>query len=126
MTIKEVCEKYNVSADTLRYYEKEGLINPVPKVNGIRHYGEKELANIEFVMCMRGAGLPVDVLSKYIKLSRKGDSTAEERRNILIEQREILKEKIDDMQKAYERLNYKIDVYYTKIIQREKELLNKK
>ena len=58
MTIKEVAEKFNITADTLRFYEKEGLIRNVPRVNGIRNYGERELGNIEFVICMRGAGIP--------------------------------------------------------------------
>ncbi len=112
MTIKEVSEKYSISPDTLRFYEKEGLIRPVTRQNGIRQYGQKELDNIEFVLCMRGAGLTVEVLSKYIKLFDQGDNTIEERRQILIEEREKLKQKIDDMNKAYEKLNYKIDNYY--------------
>jgi len=126
MTIKDVCEKFDVSADTLRYYEKVGLINPVPKENGIRKYGKPELDNIEFVLCMRSAGIPIDVLAEYIKLVRDGEHTAEQRRNMLIEQRVILKEKLDDMQKAYEKLNYKIDVYYSKINPIEEKLINKK
>lgn len=123
MTIGEVSAKFNVSEDTLRFYEKVGLIPPVPKVGGKRNYGEKELNGIEFVMCMRGAGLSIEVLKEYIDLSKQGDATAEQRRNLLIKEREKLKNKLDDMNKAYERLNYKIDVYYTKILEREKKLL---
>ncbi len=123
MTIKEVSEKYNISADTLRYYEKIGLIMPVTRKNGIRHYGETELNNVEFVLCMRGAGLPLEVLAKYINLAAEGDSTAEQRRQMLIDERENLKQKIADMQKALDKLNYKIDVYYTDILGKEKQML---
>ena len=123
MTIKEVSEKYNISEDTLRFYEKVGIIRPVTRKNSRRVYGEKELSNIEFVVCMRSAGIPVDVLEKYIKLFDQGEETAGQRRQLLIDQREILKKKINDMNKALEKLTYKIDVYYEHILKREKELL---
>lgn len=123
MTIKEVSEKYNISQDTLRYYEKIGIVRPVTRKNGIRQYGDKELRNIEFVLCMRGAGLPIEVLSEYIKLFDQGDVTIEKRRQILIDQREILKKRIADMNEALNKLNYKIDVYYNDILKREKELI---
>ena len=125
MTIKEVSEKFSISQDTLRYYEKVGIIKPVTRKNGIRQYEEKELANIEFVVCMRNAGLPIEVLSEYIKLFDKGDETAAERRQLLINQREILKQKIEEMTVALERLNYKIDVYYNEMLEKEKELLRR-
>lgn len=123
MTIKQVSEKYNISQDTLRYYEKEGIILPVTRKNGIRNYGEKELANIEFVLCMRNAGLSVEVLKEYLKLFEQGKDTEEERRQLLINEREKLKSKISDMNAALERLNYKIDVYYNEIVEKEKKLL---
>lgn len=125
MTIKEVSEKYGISQDTLRYYEKVGIIRPVTRKNGIRQYGEQELANIEFVICMRNAGLSIDVLIKYIKLFDQGDETASARRQLLIDEREKLIEKIKEMNKALERLNYKIDVYYSEIMEKEKELIKK-
>ncbi len=123
MGIKEVSEKFGISQDTLRFYEKIGIIRPVTRKNGIRQYGEKELANIEFVVCMRNAGLPIDALIKYIKLFDKGDETMDERRQLLIDQREKLKQKIEEMNVALEKLNYKIDVYYNEMLKSEKELL---
>lgn len=122
MTIKEVSEKFGVSQDALRYYEKIGVIHSVPRKNGIRQYGESEIANVEFVICMRNAGLPVEVLVEYMRLIGEGDATAERRREILMEQRQVLKEKIENMQKAYELLNYKVDVYYTKLLKIEQKL----
>lgn len=119
MTIKEVSEKYGLSQDTLRYYEKVGIIKPVPRKNGIRQYGPKELANIEFVQCMRSAGVSVEVLIKYIKLFDQ-EGTEEARKQLLIDEREKLKSKIADMNAALEKLNYKIDVYYKEIVKKEK------
>lgn len=126
MTIKEVSEKFNISQDTLRYYEKIGLISKVPRKSGIRNYGEEELKNIEFVICMRNAGLSIEALAEYLSLFKEGDKTIELRRNILIRERDKLALKIEDMKKAYERLNYKIDVYYSVILQKEKETCDKK
>ena len=58
MTIKEVSEKYNISADTIRYYERIGLLPPIPrKANGIRDFDEVSCNWIEFVKCMRNAGV---------------------------------------------------------------------
>lgn len=126
MTIKEVSEKFDISQDTLRYYEKIGLISKVPRKSGIRNYGEEELKNIEFVICMRNAGLSIEALAEYLSLFKEGDKTIELRRNILIRERDKLALKIEDMKKAHERLNYKIDVYYSVILQKEKETFDKK
>ncbi len=125
MTIKEVSEKYKISQDTLRYYEKVGIIRPVKRKNGIRQYGEQELSNIEFIVCMRSAGLPINVLIEYIKLFDQGEETESARRQLLIDEREKLKSKIAEMNVALERLNYKIDVYYKDIVKEEKLLLKR-
>lgn len=122
MTIKEVSEKYGLSQDTLRYYEKVGIIKPVPRKNGIRQYGPQEIANIEFVQCMRSAGVSVEVLIKYIKLFDQ-EGTEEARKQLLIDEREKLKSKIADMNAALEKLNYKIDVYYKEIVKKEKKFI---
>ena len=124
MNISEVAKKFNISADTLRFYEKEGLIASVPRTCGIRNYGEKELENIEFILCMRNAGLSVGVLKEYMNLIKQGDKSIEKRKELLSNQRTELKQKLDKMQKAYDRLNYKIDVFYPKLLEKEKNLLN--
>lgn len=88
MTIKEVSEKYSIPEDKLRYYEKMGVIRPVTRKNGIRQYGEQEINNIEFVLCMRSAGLPIKILAEYIKLFDEGEATRDKRLEILKTQRE--------------------------------------
>lgn len=113
ITIKEVSEKFDLSKDTLRFYEKKGLIGPIKKTSGgIRDYGEEDFARIEFIKCMRAAELPIDVLKEYMDLFDEGDKTLAKRKRLLEEQRKILKDKIDKMNLAYEKLNYKIDLYY--------------
>jgi DNA-binding transcriptional MerR regulator len=112
MKISEVSEKYALSADTLRYYERVGLIPPVNRTeNGIRDYNDLDLRRVEFVKCMRKAGLPVDVLVDYVRLVQKGDQTAEARREILIEQKERILVKVAELQEVLGILDHKIEVY---------------
>lgn len=112
MTIKEVSEKYDISQDTLRYYERVGMI---PKVNrtagGIRDYQESDLGWVELAICMRGAGLPVEVMIEYVKLFQEGDSTIPARLELLTEQRESLLEQRKQLDSTLKRLNYKISKY---------------
>ena len=123
MTITEVCEKFDISQDTLRYYERIGLI---PRVNrnksGIRDYTEEDCNWVEFIKCMRGAGLPIEVLIEYVGLFQQGDETIEARKELLIDQRKQLITKMEDMKKTLERLNYKIAVYEQVVVEKEKEL----
>lgn len=125
MTISEVSEKYGLPADTLRYYEKEGLIPPVNrKESGIRDYTETDCGWVEFIKCMRGAGLSIDTLTEYVALYQKGNRTLQKRKNLLIAERDRLKARLEEMQKTLDRLNYKIDVYEDKIVSCEKKLLH--
>ena len=118
MTIAEVSEKYGISPDTLRYYEKEGLLPPVKRTaGGIRDYGESDCGWVEFIKCMRSAGLPVEVLAEYVNLFMQGDHTAGQRKGILVEQREKIREKIEELKAVEKRLDYKIS-NYDKIISR--------
>ncbi len=124
MKIAEVSEKYGLSVDTLRYYERVGLIPPVHRnEGGIRDYDELDLQRVDFIKCMRGAGLPVEVLIDYMELVQQGDGTTEARKEILIEQRDLLAAKMEEMQKTLDRLNYKIDVYEKALLEREKQMI---
>jgi DNA-binding transcriptional MerR regulator len=123
MTIAEVSKKYDLSQDTLRYYERIGLL---PSINrnksGIRDYTEEDCRWVEFVKCMRSAGLPVEVLIEYVALFQQGEGTVEARKELLTEQRNLLVDKMEEMKKTIERLNYKIDRYEQAVVTKEKEL----
>ena len=123
MTITEVAKLYDLSADTLRYYERIGIIPGVNRnPNGIRNYNEHDCGWVSFAKCMRNAGLPVEVLIEYVTLFQQGDATAEARKEILIEQRDKLVERIAEMQETLERLNHKIENYETGIRKAEANL----
>lgn len=123
MMIAEVSGKFDVSQDTLRYYERIGLI---PRVNrnksGIRDYTEEDCKWVEFIKCMRNAGLPIEVLIEYVTLFQQGNATTKARKELLTEQRKQLIAKMEDMKKTLERLNYKIESYEESVVEKEKEL----
>ena len=123
MTIAEVSKKYGLSADTLRYYERIGLIPPVPRTKGgVRDYGEESCGWIELMKCMRAAGVQIEALIEYVALFQQGDSTVDARKAILIEQRDQLVERMADVQRSLDRLNYKIERYEQGLMVKEHQL----
>jgi len=124
MKIAEVSERYGLSLDTLRYYERIGLIPPVHRnESGIRDYNELDLRRVDFIKCMRSAGLPVEVLIEYIRLVHQGDQTIETRKEILKEQRELLAARMQEMQKTLDILDHKIEVYENAVLKKEKQMI---
>lgn len=123
MTIAEVSKMYGLSADTLRYYERIGLI---PKVyrnkSGIRDYTEEDCGWVEFIKCMRSAGLQIEALIDYVALFQEGDHTKEARMKILTEQREQLYQRMQEMQSTLQRLDKKIEFYDQGIAKKETTL----
>src|SRR5258706_14488323 len=124
MKIAEVSEQYGLSSDTLRYYERIGLIQPVHRTeSGIRDYNELDLRRVDFIKCMRSAGLPVEVLIEYVGLVQQGDKTIEARGEILKEQRELLAFRMKEMQKTLDILDHKIEVYENAVLTKEKKIV---
>ena len=124
MKIAEVSKRYGISSDTLRYYERIGLIPPVNRNKiGIRDYSEIDVKRVEFIKCMRSAGMPIEVLIEYVGLYQQGDRTIEARKDILKEQRKKLVAKMQEMQKTLDILDYKIEVYEKAVMKIEKELI---
>jgi DNA-binding transcriptional MerR regulator len=121
MKIAEVSERYAVPPDTLRYYERIGLIPPINRnESGIRDYDEIDVKRVEFIKCMRSAGLPIEVLIAYVRLVQQGDITIETRKEMLKEQREQLVSRMKEMQKTLDMLDYKIKVYAEAVLKRER------
>ena len=110
MTIAEVSRKFGLSADTLRYYERIGLIPAVPRAkNGIRDYDENSCRWIELMKCLQAAGVRIEPLVEYVALFEQGDETADARKALLEEQRDRLTAHIAQMQQSLDRLSSKIE-----------------
>ncbi|MEX2784855.1 MerR family transcriptional regulator [Streptococcus sp. H49] len=113
-TITQVSEKYNINPNTLRYYERIGLLPPVPrKSNGNRYFTDDLNKWLEMIICFRHSGIPIEALLDYCQLLRQGSSTLEAREALLREQREMLLEKQANLQRSIDRLSHKISLYET-------------
>ena len=123
MTIAEVSRKYDISADTLRYYERIGLIPPVPRTRGgLRDYGEETCGWIQLMKCMRAAGVQIEALIEYVDLFQQGDATLDARKALLVEQRDQLVSRMAEMQVSLDLLNQKIDRYEQGMMTAEQQL----
>ncbi len=112
MTISEVSGKYGMTQDTLRYYERVGLLPPVPrKPSGVRDYDNHSCGWVEFIRCMRSAGLPVETLIEYVRLWQEGPQTQAARKHLLIDEKQRLDKRIAEMQATQARLESKIAHY---------------
>ena len=123
MTIAEVSRKYDISADTLRYYERIGLIPPVPRTRGgLRDYGEESCGWIQLMKCMRAAGVQIEALIEYVDLFQQGDATLDARKALLVEQRDQLVSRMAEMQASLDLPNQKIDRYEQGMMTAEQQL----
>ena len=123
MTIAEVSRKYDISADTLRYYERIGLMPPVPRTRGgLRDYGEESCGWIQLMKCMRAAGVQIEALIEYVDLFQQGDATLDARKALLVEQRDQLVSRMAEMQASLDLLNQKIDRYEQGMMTAEQQL----
>ncbi len=112
MTISEVSKKYGISQDTLRYYERVGVLPPIHRTKGgLRDFTQEDCGWVELAGCMRSAGLPIEALAEYVRLCQTGDDTFLERRDLLMKQRQQLVSQMKIMEETMERLDYKIACY---------------
>ena len=125
MTISEVSKKYNLTQDTIRYYERIGLIPRVPRTKSeVRDFDDESCRWIEFIKCMRSSGMAIDVLIEYVRLYKEGSNTLEQRKNLLIEQRKKLLKKQEEIKSTIERLEYKIKIYDEIVEGKRKDFLD--
>lgn len=110
-SIGEFSKLTNLSIDTLRYYEKEGLITPERKENGRRYYSEKDVTWIAFIKRLKETRMPIKEIQEYAKLRAIGDKTMAERMEMLIKHRTALEEEIMRANENLQKLNEKIDFY---------------
>lgn len=116
MTIGEVSKKYGIKPDTLRYYERAGLIPYVTKnESGLRDYNEEACRWVRLAQCMRSAGMPIEALAEYVRLFQMGDETLLQRKELLLSTKADLEAKKADLQAAIDRLDMKIENYERKI-----------
>ena len=123
MTIAEVAKKYGMTADTLRYYERIGLLPHVQRTpGGIRDYSADDCNWVEYIKCMRGAGVSVETLVEYVRLFHEGAQTVPARKKLLIEQRDQIVARIAELNEVLTRLDWKLDGYEERMLKCEEKL----
>jgi DNA-binding transcriptional MerR regulator len=112
ITIAEAAERSGLSAHTLRYYERIGLIHPVGRgQNGHRRYGRDDIEWLEFLIKLRTTDMPIRQMVEYAELVREGPHTASRRRAMLEAHREALRERIADLEETAAVIDRKIETY---------------
>lgn len=125
MTIKEAAELTGISVDNLRYYERIGLIPPVPRTpSGNRDYNGMTLHWIEFVMRFKKAGVPLEGIIEYMRLAEEGRQTEGTRKEILLETRDAIQGKIDMLMQCRDIVQYKLDNYYNIVQPQTQQMLD--
>ena len=126
MTIREIAAKTNMSTDTLRYYERIGLLPPVPRnAAGIRNYDEYFVNFINFIKKLKASGMSLEHIIVYIRLAEMGDATIQERKKLLAEARETLLDKINSLQLVAELADYQLRNYENLLQPETYALLNR-
>ncbi|GMB99909.1 MerR family transcriptional regulator [Enterococcus thailandicus] len=124
MNIKEAANLTGLSNDTIRYYERIGIIMPVPRQeNGLRDFSERSINQLKFAKTMRNAGMGVESLREYVAMIYENDdSTIPARKALLLEQAELMQEKITKMQEAHDYLLFKVENYEGHMRESEQKL----
>jgi DNA-binding transcriptional MerR regulator len=119
LTISDAARATGVSAHTLRYYERAGLLDPVDRAaSGHRRYAEEDIARIQFLTKLRSTGMPIRQVRQYAELMRAGDDTHEARLALLVAHREAVRAHLDQTARNLELIDYKIDYYRERLAER--------
>ena len=115
-TIQEVCEKTGLSAHTLRYYEKEGLLTDIGRTQGgFRQYSDENLEWLGLICCLKNTGMPLQEIARFVRLAHEGDSTLEERVELLKDHREKIRERMDETQQYLDKITWKVNFFSEKL-----------
>lgn len=115
-SIQEVSKKTGLSAHTLRYYEKEGLISGVERTpGGFRQYTDEDLEALGLICCLKNTGMSIQEIARFVQLTREGEHTLEERVELLRVHRENVMERIAEMQKHLEKVTWKLNFFSEKL-----------
>ncbi len=117
--MKEIINETGLTSDTLRYYEKDGLLSDILRLpNGHRRYSKHDLEWLKFVLCLKSTGMPLKKIRLYKNLMNEGESTATERKELLKNEKIRILKEMESLQKALSTIDWKIN-YYQSV---EKEL----
>ena len=115
-SIQDVSKRTGLSAHTLRYYEKEGLLSPVQRTTGgFRQYSDEDLEALGLICCLKNTGMSLQEITRFVQLTRQGDQTLKERVELLREHRESVIQRMNEMQKHLDKVTWKLNFFSEKL-----------
>ena len=115
-SIQEVSRKTGLTAHTLRYYEKEGLISGVERSQGgFRQYTDEDLERLGLICCLKNTGMSIQEIARFVQLTHEGDHTLRERVELLRAHREQVLERMAEMQKYLDKVTWKLNFFTEKL-----------
>ncbi len=126
-TIQQVCEKTGLSAHTLRYYEKEGLLTGISRSQGgFRQYSDEDLEGLGLICCLKNTGMSLQEISEFMRLTHQGDYTLKERVELLCQHRNNVVQRMAEMQRYLDKVNWKINFFTEKLRVYEEQQASRK
>ena len=115
-SIQDVSKKTGLSAHTLRYYEKEGLISGVERTpGGFRQYTDEDMERLGLICCLKNTGMSIREIARFVQLSREGNRTLRERVELLQAHRDQLLVRLEEMQHYLEKITWKVNFFTEKL-----------
>lgn len=114
-SIKQVADMMQVSTATIRYYDEEGLLPNIKRVNGRRVFEDEDFKWLRVLNCMKKINMPIKKIREYVELAKQGDSTLQERYDLVLEQKAIIKNQIEELNICLQEFEYKEWYYQTAI-----------
>ena len=115
-SIQDISKKTGLSAHTLRYYEKEGLLTHVERSRGgFRQYTDEDMERLGLICCLKNTGMSLQEIARFVELTNEGEQTLRERVELLRVHREHVVARIAEMQRHLEKVTWKLDFFSEKL-----------
>lgn len=106
-TISKASDLTGINPTTIRYYDKEGLLPGIQRMNGIRLFTDEDIKWLHVLSCLKNTGMPISRIREYARLAVLGDESLKERQALIMEQRQFVKKQIDHLLFYMQELDYK-------------------
>lgn len=115
-SISETAKKAGITASTIRFYEKEGLLPNIKRdKNGIRFFTDDNLQSLRIIECLKATGMPIKDIRKFIDLCAEGDNSLQERYKLFLDRKVAIQKQIKELQKIEKVIDFKCWYYQTAI-----------
>lgn len=116
-SIGQISEKFNLTISQIRYYDKEGLLPNLKRVNGIRKFDDNDVETIFLIECLKKCGLQIKEIKQFIEWTKEGDNTIDLRLEFFNKQKQKVEKEMQELNKVLDMVKYKCWYY-----QKAKEL----